>query len=236
MRTALVLLFLLVALDPAPAHAKTEPPGERRIEARELAPAGIELPDFRLEIPFRTQKDGGRWQTSNCGPAILGMILDGFGLTGHATDDLRERAHTYQGTVGMRTGTALQHIAQVAEDLGVPTSGLYEADGRFHSWTVDEIRDQLRLGRPVMPLVRLYLVPGYEAIGPRWGHYLLLTGIGQGGFYYSDPLKPDAAEGTGKTISPVQLERAMAGSHIPGQAVAFGGPSLPLLAISSPGP
>src|SRR5690348_2708923 len=66
----------------------------------------IDLPTFRLIVPFRTQKDGGPWQVSNCGPATLGMLLDGFGATGQATDDLRFRAHTYQGTVGMRTGTA----------------------------------------------------------------------------------------------------------------------------------
>jgi Papain-like cysteine protease AvrRpt2 len=236
MRTVLVLVSLLLVLTTASAHAKNDSSAAWRIERRELGPAAIELPDFRLEIPFRTQKDGGRWQTSNCGPAILGMVLDAFGFTGHATDDLRHLAHTYQGTVGMRTGTALQHIARVAEDLGVPTTGLYEPDGRFHAWSVDEIRDHLRLGQPVMPLVRLYLVPGYEGIGPRWGHYLLITGVARDGFYYSDPLKPDAIEGTGRIISPAQLERAMGGSHIPGQAVAFGGSGLPLLAFSSPGP
>jgi Papain-like cysteine protease AvrRpt2 len=236
MRNVLILLSVLAILHAAPVHAAEEAASEPTSERADLAPTRIDLPSFRLDIPFRTQKDGGRWQNSNCGPAILGMVLDGFGFAGHATDDLRLLAHTYQGTVGMRTGTALQHIAQVAEDLGVPTSGLYEPDGRFHAWSTDEIRERLRLGQPVMPLVRLYLVPGYEGSLPRWGHYLLITGIAPDGFYYSDSLKLDASEGAGRFIGPAQLERAMAGSHIPGQAVAFGGSSLPLLSVSPTGP
>ena len=179
---------------------------------------------FRLLVPFRTQKDGGRWQTSNCGPATLGMILDGFGIADQATDDLRIRAHTYQGTLGMRTGTGLDHVARVGEDLGITTHGLYTADGAFRSWGIAEIVAELRQGRPVMPLVRLYLVPGYEGLAPRWGHYILLTGIGPDGFYFSDSLKTDASAGTSGVISERQLLGAMAASHIPGQAVAFSGP------------
>jgi hypothetical protein len=178
---------------------------------------------FRLVVPFRTQKDGGRWQTSNCGPATLGMILDGFGMLDHATDDLRVRAHTYQGTLGMRTGTALEHVARVAEDLGITTHGLYGADGSFRRWEVADIVGELRQGRPVMPLVRLYLVPGYEGLAPRWGHYILLTGLGPEGFYFSDSLKTDPAAGTSGVISERQLASAMAASHVPGQAVAFSG-------------
>ena len=177
---------------------------------------------FRLVVPFRTQKDGGPWQTSNCGPANLGMVLDGFGVVGQATDDLRFRAHTYQGTVGMRTGTALEHIAHVAADFGLTTYGLYDDSGRFRSWSIDQIRSQLRLGRPVMPLVRLYLLPGYEGSATRWGHYILLTGLTEAGFSYSDPLKTEPVAGHGGRISADQLAAAMENSQIPGQAVAFG--------------
>src|SRR6266487_6386854 len=31
---------------------------------------------FRMAVPFRTQKDGGPYQGSNCGPATLGMVLE----------------------------------------------------------------------------------------------------------------------------------------------------------------
>lgn len=190
-------------------------------------------PAFRLVVPFRTQKDGSRWQTSNCGPATLGMLLDGYGMSGHETDDLRFRMHTYQGTVGMRTGTGLEHVAHVAEDLGLATHGLYNASGSYHTWSLDDIVAELRQGRPVMPLVRLYLVPGYENLAPRWGHYILLTGITSHGFTFSDSLKTDPGPGTAGLIPASQLGLAMGNSHIPGQAAAFSGPRpLPFVAPS----
>ncbi len=180
--------------------------------------------ELRLVVPFRTQKDGGKWQTSNCGPATLGMLLDGYGINGFETDDLRVRAHTYQGTVGMRTGTGLDHVAHVAEDLGLTAHGLYAPDGAFRRWDVADVTAELRQGRPVMPLVRLYQVPGYEGVAQRWGHYILLTGFAPGGFYFSDSLKTEARPGTTAIISEAQLTAAIASSHIPGQAVAFSGP------------
>jgi len=209
-------------------------PGEWRQGRPSLKVDVVDPPVFRLIIPFRTQKDGGPWQSSNCGPAILGMVLDGFDIAGQATDDLRFRAHTYQGTVGMRTGTALEHVVHVAEDFGLPTYGLYDSNGRFRSWSIDDIRAQLHLGRPVMALVRLYLLPGYEGIGTRWGHYILLTGPTEDGFFYSDPLKTDPAAGRGGHISSDQLSAAMGNSLIPGQAVAFGGTDGPRLPIWVP--
>jgi hypothetical protein len=210
-----------------PREWTLHPPSQTALVSRATL---VEPASFRLDIPFRTQKDGGPWQTSNCGPAALGMVLDGFGIVGQATDDLRFRSHTYQDTVGKRTGTGLQHIARVAEDFGVWSVGLYASRDEFHAWTIDEIREQLRLGRPVMPLVRLYLLPGYEGIGTRWGHYVLLTGISEGGFVYSDPLKTDPAAGKRNWISAAQLRSAIDNSHIPGQAVAFVGPKLNVVA------
>jgi hypothetical protein len=235
-KLAMVAFTLGLLTQPSPVLAWEHWPSEWSPRRPSLATASLDAPVFRLEVPFRTQKDGGRWQTSNCGPAALGMVLDAFGMTGQATDDLRFRTHSYQGTVGMRTGTALEHVARVAEDFGLPTMGLYDEDGTFHDWTPGEIRAQLRLGRPVMPLVRLYLVPGHEGVGPRWGHYILLTGLTEDGFFYSDPLQTEPQSGSGRTIPAAQLERAMQASHIPGQAVAFGGPSVPLLKVWTPGP
>jgi hypothetical protein len=229
----LVLLAVLTLGAPGAVLAADEWPGEWGPGRPTVAPS-IEAPVFRLEVPFRTQKDGSRWQISNCGPAALGMVLDAFGVRGQATDDLRFRSHTYQGTVGMRTGTALEHLAHVAEDFGVPTFGLMLEDGSFRRWTSADLRAQLRQGRPVMVLVRLYLLPGYEGIGTRWGHYVLLTGLRPDGFFYSDSLRTDPAEGAGGYLSTEALEQAMLASHIPGQAVAFGGAGLATLAIWQP--
>jgi hypothetical protein len=226
-----LLTAALIAMVATPVGAQIDPwgPDERALGLLQVSdrPADlrIESPDFRLVVPFRTQKDGSRWQTSNCGPATLGMLLDGFGIPDQATDDLRVLAHTYQGTVGWRTGTGLDHVARVGEDFGLKAHGLFGADSGFRHWTVEDVVAELRLGHPVMPLVRLYLVPGYEGMSSRWGHYILLTGIAPGGgFYFSDSLKTDAEAGTSGIISERQLAAAIEASHIPGQAVAFSGP------------
>lgn len=240
-RSWLAVIGLLVGLQVAagPAEAWEDWPGEwspgRPVLAAGIeSPAVIRAPVFALEVPFRTQKDGSRWQSSNCGPAGLGMVLDAYGAVGQATDDLRFRSHTYQGTVGMRTGTALQHLAHVAEDFGIPTAGLYDAAGGFNNWSMDDIRGQLRLGRPVMALVRLYLLPGYDGMAARWGHYILLTGMADNGFFYNDPLQPNPSTGAGRVIAAEQLERAMQHSLVPGQAVSFGGPGAPALPVWTP--
>jgi hypothetical protein len=225
--TSVLMLALLWA--PGSALAFESHPGDWSPSRVAPAPGAsaasvaIDAASFRLNVPFRTQKDGSPWQGANCGPAVLGMILDGFGISGQATDDLRFRAHTYQGTLGVRTGTALDHIAHVAEDFGVSTHGLYNADGSWHTWTVEDIRAELRQGHPVMPLVRLYLLPTYESSLPRWGHYVLVTGMTEDGFFYIDPLQTNATDGRGGFMSAARLMAAIQGSHIPGQAVAFGG-------------
>lgn len=222
------------ALDSWPSEwSPTQTAGGERVQRSADGLALIEAPIFRLDVPFRTQKDGSLWQSSNCGPAVLGMVLDAYGLAGQSTEDLRYRSHAYQGTVGMRTGTALQHLAHVAEDFGIGTTGLYNEAGQYNAWSMDDIRGQLRLGHPVVPLVRLYLLPGNEGAGARWGHYLLLTGLTEDGFFYNDPLQVSPASGLSRRIPAWQLERAMYASQIPGQALAFGA-GLPSLRLAQP--
>src|SRR5262245_9105697 len=61
-----------------------------------------------LEPPYRTQLDDSIYARSDCGPAVLGMVLDDFGVD-QDTLELRRLTHTYQGTwPAVRVGTALQ--------------------------------------------------------------------------------------------------------------------------------
>src|SRR5205823_7506932 len=91
---ALVGLVLCSLLRVEPALAWEEWPSEWSSARPALPGNGIEptsfiqASTFRLEVPFRTQKDGGLWQSSNCGPAALGMVLDAYGVAGQSTDDL----------------------------------------------------------------------------------------------------------------------------------------------------
>jgi len=175
-----------------------------------------------LEPPYRTQLDDSMYARSDCGPAVLGMALAAYGVD-EDTLDLRRLTHTYQGTwPAVRVGTALQHVAHVAEDFGLSTYGLYDGDEGFHQWTVDEIGANVAQGRLVIPLVRFGLLPGHEDTGVRWGHYILLYAVDGDGFTYQDPAVRPIEEGRARWISRAQLEQAMAPVFPPRQAVALG--------------
>jgi hypothetical protein len=186
-------------------------------------PQTIAFDSFRLAVPFRTQKDGSRFQGSNCGPAALGMVLQAFGIT-ESNDELRFQAHTYQDTIGRRGGTALQHMATVSYDYGLVPAGLYADGGAsedFAAWTIEDVRTQLRAGRPVIPLVKYRLLPGYEGSTVRFDHYVVVFGMQGDGFRYHDPAQGSAEDGAARWISAEQLDRAMSSASISRQAVSF---------------
>jgi hypothetical protein len=179
-----------------------------------------------IEPPYRTQLDDSIYARSDCGPAVLGMVLADYGID-QDTLELRRLTHTYQGTwPAVRVGTGLQYMAQVAEDFGLASFGLYDdpASGSFHHWTVDELANQVRSGRLVIPLVRFSLLPGHEASGVRFGHYILLYAVQGDGFLYQDPDVRPIEDGRARWISRDQLDQAMAPVWPPRQAVAIGGP------------
>jgi Peptidase C39 family len=175
-----------------------------------------------VEPPYRTQLDDSIYARSDCGPAVLGMVLDDYGVA-EDTLDLRRLTHEYQGTwPRVRVGTALQHIAHVAEDFGLTTYGLYDDADTFHQWTVEEVATQVASGRLVIPLVRFGLLPGHEDTGVRWGHFILLYALQGDGFLYQDPAVRPIDEGRARWISRDQLDRAMAPVFPARQALALG--------------
>ena len=147
------------------------------------------------------------------------MILEAFG-NNKGTDDLRYRSHTYQGTWGSYTGTGLEHLAHVAEDFGVPTRGLYDGR-RFRAWSVDELREELSQGHPVMMLVKYRMLPGHEGSRAGDDHYIVLWDLDGDKFVYNDPAFKRARDGQGRRISAAALAAATRSAIIPGQAVAF---------------
>jgi ABC-type bacteriocin/lantibiotic exporter with double-glycine peptidase domain len=172
-------------------------------------------------VPFRTQRDGSRFAGSNCGPAALAMVLEAYGLS-FDNDHLRYLSHTYQGTWDRRGGTALEHLAQVAEDFGVGAKGLYRGSD-FRRWTVAEVRAEVAAGHPVIVLVKYRLLPGREQSTVRYDHYVVLWDVTADGFVYNDPIYPEADEGFARRMSDAQLEAAMRPTMHPQQAVAFVG-------------
>ena len=206
---AAILLGLILGVLAAPGWVAADPwyvPTLRRVVA---------------EPVYRTQRDGSRHQGSNCGPAVMGMIFDAYGIN-LSNLDLRQLTHTYQGTWPGRGGTALHHMAHVAEDYGLTVHGLYDEPDQFHRWTVDEVRDQVDRGRWVIPLVRYGMLPGHETSGVRTGHYILLYAIRGDGFVYHDPAFNPVEQGPARWIPRAQLDAAMNPVLVPRQAMAVG--------------
>lgn len=208
-----------IAIASAPAESSTlaaASEASTRIDPRsDLLDSGA----FRLSVPFRTQRDGSQFQGSNCGPAALGMVLEGYGKA-ETTSDLRWRSHTYQGTAGRRGGTALQHLATAGRDLGLEPIGLYQGQD-FRRWSIQDIRRELSAGRPVVPLVKYRLLPGRESTTFRWDHYVVLYGMDGDQFLYHDPTYDTPEEGAARWISADQLDAAMRTALVRRQAVAF---------------
>jgi hypothetical protein len=148
------------------------------------------------------------------------MVLEAFSMV-QKNADLRWLAHTYQGTAGMRGGTALQHLATVGGDFGLQPIGLYDAGEAFHHWSVAEVREEVEAGRPVIPLVKYRLLPGHEASTIPYDHYVVIYGLDGDRFLYHDPAYATAEEGAAHWITTSQLDAAMRVALEPRQAVAF---------------
>ena len=178
-------------------------------------------PEVWLQVPYRSQLDGSPYASVNCGPTIVAMILDAYGES-DTLANLRAETMERQGTRGCEVcGVSIEHLAEVLEDRDVPTYGMFGPTGKLRAWTLDDIRDQLRAGRVVVPEVRYWFLPGRESSTFWEDHYILLTGMVGDKFIYNDPLDNDGT-GYGRLISAEALEKAMGNSFFPFAAFAAG--------------
>jgi LysM repeat protein len=162
--------------------------------------------DVRLGVPYRSQLDGTPWQGANCGPVSLGMGLESLGIWVSSTD-LRRQVLAAQGFGGNASGTLLDALARVAARNGARTIGL-EGDAGLARWSPDDIRSQLRAGRPVIVQVRYRALPGRGYSAYAGDHYIVLSGLAGETFLYNDPLDIDGP-GRNRQMTAGELERAM---------------------------
>ena len=170
-------------------------------------------PELWLTVPYRTQLDGSSYAEANCGPASVAMALEAIGKR-DTLANLRTSALKLQDLNGNcdDCGTFIQHLANVAEMRGASTYKLRDDPQTFHRWTLDEVREQLRLQRVVIPQVKFRLLPG-RSKSSYWGdHYIVIVGLAGNSFIYNDPIDTDG-RGYGRVISAEALEAAMAGAH-----------------------
>lgn len=168
-------------------------------------------PEVWLKVPYRTQLDGSSYAEANCGPTSVAMALEAIGKK-DTLENLRTAALQLQDTNGCDDcGTFIQHLASIAEARGAKTFGLRDEPESFHRWSLDEIRQQLRQERVVIPQVKFRLLPG-RSKSQYWGdHYIVIVGLAGNNFVYNDPVDSDG-RGYGRLISAEALEQAMAGA------------------------
>ncbi len=228
-----------------PGNGGSVPPSEGWIEAadatRAVTPAASQLPAayplnvqaaVRLPIQYRTQLDGTPYAEANCGPASLGMAMSVFGVN-VPLGPLREQVLVAQdmNPSDADSGSFVWALGSVAESYGLQAVSLYESDGQtLHRWTVDDVRQQVKQGRPVVLQARYRALPGHEDIAYYGDHFVVVTGLVGDNFLYDDPIPSSGSKakpGWDRVMTPAQLDLAMNASDqdfaYTGFAVARGG-------------
>jgi hypothetical protein len=173
---------------------------EPRLETPAIARPGI------IQAPYHSQFDGSLWAETNCGPATLAMALGALGITVDQIA-LRALANRQMGSNNPGNGTTWESLAYAASQNGASTDGLM--NGRaYRKWTLDDLRQELNQGRPVMILVRYWDLPYTAGTSFAGDHYILALGFNsQGDLVYNDSAVRRGS-GANRTIRPGQLLKA----------------------------
>lgn len=182
----------------------TRSPGPR--ELPRAYPENTRMDIFQAFVPYRGQLDGSPYALANCGPTAIGMVLEGFGIS-VPPGQLRAEVLDTQRIWGNNVGTLITALASVVERHGLQTHGLYDGDS-VRRWTLDDVRAELRLLRPVVVQTRYRALPGREGAAYYGDHYIVVTGILDDGFLYNDPIDFDGT-GWDRVISGERLAKAM---------------------------
>ena len=159
-------------------------------------------------IPWRSQFDGTTYADSNCGPAALGMAMSYYGEW-WSTNGIRKSVNTYLGYWGTDGGSTWEALKYAAEIRDFRVYGLYNPDGSYHRWTLDELLEQTNMERPVILLVRYWSLPGHGD-EEWWGdHYIVFLGLTPDGrVVYHDPAFSDEFNGSYRLMTQERLIRA----------------------------
>jgi Peptidase_C39 like family len=221
-----------------PGNGRQVPPSTGWVDGdgllRTRTPSVTELPwaypealtaDVRINVPYRTQLDGSDYAGANCGPTVLGMALETFGVNLPPFEVRSQVLDTEQfSQFDDEAGSFIWALARVAQRHGLQVNGLYETGGALHRWSLDEVRDSLRRGQPVIAQVVYRGLPEREDSSYYGDHYIILTGLVGENFLYNDPIggrEAREAPGWDRMMTPTQLRRAMRASDAPYAFTAF---------------
>jgi hypothetical protein len=172
-----------------------------------------------LDLPFRTQQDNTVYAPTNSGPASMAMVLGGYG-TDVAVPDLRALMNGLDGNYSPGATPRIETIARVAERGGLNVLDLYRG-ARFNEWTVEQVREMIRRGYPVMTLVQGAVLPGGTPPGVARERFITVVGIDGDEIIYHDPAYPDEGQGASRRIPPRILEQGWLAASTPRLAAGF---------------
>ena len=187
---------------------------------RDLLKTGA--PEVWLRVPYRRQFDGSPFEEANCGPTVLNMVLERFGLGGPQAAVRHDVLALQPDENCDDCGVYVENLASVAASRGLQVRKLRDADpAAFHTWTQDEIKAELRAGRPVVLQAFYRALPG-RATSPYYGdHYIVVHGLIGDRFIFNDPIDVEGP-GYSRLITAQQLDKAMANSDFPYAGFAVG--------------
>jgi hypothetical protein len=134
------------------------------------------------------------------------MGLEALGIKVSSTE-LRRQVLNAQGIWGNNVGTLMDALANVGANNGARPIGLFDGN-RIAKWSLSDLREQLKAGRPVIVQVRFRALPGRAGVRYYNDHYIILTGLSGDNFLYNDPIDSDGP-GANRLMTPAQLESAM---------------------------
>jgi hypothetical protein len=172
-----------------------------------------------LDLPFRTQQDNTAYAPMNSGPASMAMILGGYG-TDAAVSDLRALMNGLDGNYSPGAAPRIETIARVAERGGMNVLDLYRG-ARFNEWTVEQVREMIRRGYPVMTLIQGAVLPGGTPPGVSRERFITIIGIDGDDIIYHDPAYPDEGQGAARRIPARLLEQGWLAATTPRLAAGF---------------
>ncbi len=197
-----------------------------------------------LDVPFRTQQDGTAYAETNAGIASLAMTLGAYGID-VAVSDLRALANGLEGNFSAANRTRIETLTRIAERGGLNVMDLYRGP-RFNEWTVEQVRENIRRGFPVVTLVQGAVLPGGTPPGASRERFITIIGIDNDEIIYHDPAYPDEGTGAARRMSARTLEQAWLAASTPRLGAAFSqGPEarglldvarVPIVATATPAP
>lgn len=164
-----------------------------------------------LGVPWRGRPIGSVPSSGALNAAALAMLRSGLGV--HDEVSIPD------------TGSDLPSFADRAWEVGLLPLDLFSRPGVHHAWTLDEVRQHLARGQPVVAVVPSRLLPGHppaspDAAGAPDQQPIVLVGLTRLGFIYNDPSFASSL-GYGLAISADDFENAWQRASLPHQAVAF---------------